>query len=398
MQGLYIHIPFCESKCYYCGFYSTADRSSRKHYLQAVLNEARERARKQERIQKPVSAQTPEQIDTLYIGGGTPSVFSAEEIAEFLKDLSGIYNLSHLKEATLEVNPEHIAKSDDYLKILLERTPVRRISMGVQSFDNDDLKFLGRRHNALIAIRAIEKILKANIELSIDLIYGIPTSTNKIWKNNLQFLKHFGLNHFSAYSLTIEPNTVFAKKQIELNEDTTLQQYDILQQWCAENGYEQYETSNYARQENYALHNCNYWNLSPYTGLGVSAHSYSGFNKDRTDTGNTVSAHSYQTQPCATRRWNINNFEQYISDPANSYQQEHLTEADTFHEYIMTALRTKWGVQKQLLQKFSPQLKAHFNKITAPLLQDKTIVETKQAYILKSQSKLFADMIAEKFF
>jgi oxygen-independent coproporphyrinogen-3 oxidase len=376
MLGLYIHIPFCESKCSYCGFYSTVDKRYLKNYLGAVFNEAE--------AKKTGEA---ERIDTLYIGGGTPSVFSAKEIAKFLDELSSVYNLSHLKEATLEVNPEHIANCSDYLRILSEETPVTRISMGVQSFNDNDLKFLGRRHNAQAAISAIEKILKANIELSIDLIYGIPTLTNEIWKNNLQFLKQFGLNHFSAYSLTVEPNTVFEKKQILLNENITLQQYDILQQWCASNNCEQYETSNYARAEHYALHNCNYWNLSPYIGLGAGAHSYSGF-----------TAYPQTEQSQAVRRWNINNIEQYINNPANSYEQEYLTEKDTLHEYIMTALRTKWGVQKSMLQKFSIQSQTHFNKISAPLLQNEILTETKQAYILTKNSMLLADAVAEMFF
>ena len=158
MFGLYIHIPFCESKCSYCGFYSTADKRGFGSYLKAVFNEA--------------EARKAEKIDTLYIGGGTPSVFSAKEIVKFSDDLSGVYNFSHLKEATLEVNPEHIANCGDYLRILHEETPVTRISMGVQSFNDNDLKFLGRIHNAQTAINAIEKILNADIELSIDLIYG----------------------------------------------------------------------------------------------------------------------------------------------------------------------------------------------------------------------------------
>jgi oxygen-independent coproporphyrinogen-3 oxidase len=372
MYGLYIHIPFCESKCYYCGFYSTANKNGRENYLQAVLNEAKNRTGK-----------TQEKIDTLYIGGGTPSVFSAAEIATFLNGLSCIYNLSHLKEATIEVNPEHIAKNNDFLQILSKETPLNRISMGVQSFNDNTLTFLGRKHNAQAAINAAEKILKADIELSVDLIYGIPTSTNGIWKNDLRLLEKFGLNHFSAYSLTIEPNTVFSKKQIQLNEDITLQQYDILQQWCAANGYEQYEISSYARNGHYALHNRNYWNLSPYIGLGAGAHSYSGFT----------------AQPHSVRRWNINNIEKYINDPANSYEQEYLTEKDTFNEYIMTALRTVWGVEKEMLTKFSPQLQEHFIKTAAPLLKKGIITNTNtKRFACTQRSILLADRIAEGFF
>jgi oxygen-independent coproporphyrinogen-3 oxidase len=390
---LYIHIPFCDSKCGYCGFYSVVSKAHREAYLDSVLNEARSRAAHDDVYGR---SGVHKELSTIYIGGGSPSVFSAGQWVDFFRELSMIFPVEQAKEITLEVNPEHLSRDNSFIKVIAEQTPITRISMGVQSFDDNDLLFLGRKHSRKEIFNAIESV--NGLELSIDLIYGI---SSKSWLKNLDEISRLNINHFSAYSLTIEPNTIFSKKKILENETLAEKNYFELQQWCKENNFEKYETSNYARDNKYSLHNCNYWRLVPYIGLGAGAHSYSGFQK-----------------PFSVRKWNLCNVANYVSwwalpqsivncqlsivNGAQGTQiiseEEFLSEEATMGEYAMTSLRTKWGMQKSILKQFSSAVRQKAERILSQEKLKGNIIETETSFLLTNQAQLFADKISVEFF
>ncbi len=374
MAGAYIHIPFCKTKCFYCDFYSftNLDNDLKKRFLLAIIKEIELRA------SFPVKP-----LSTIYFGGGTPSLFSPEFIQKIIEKLKSTFSYQDNLEITLEVNPDDINK--DYVTKIKEKTEINRISIGVQSFIDSHLKFLGRRHNVKQSIQAIKLFLKQNFSnISIDLIYGLPVMTLTDLKFNLTKFLEFNLPHISAYHLTIEPDTIFGKlyktgKLKPIDEEQSIEQYSLLMDILEKNGYLHYEISNFAKPGLISKHNFSYWTGKPYIGLGPAAHSY--------DT--------------KKRFWNPANVKIYIEKIENNilpFSSEQLTDRDQFNEYLLTRLRTYLGLDTHFLNKKYPNF---FNQIKPAINQFINTGHLKlyqNKIILTRQGKFIADNIIANLF
>ncbi len=374
--GLYIHIPFCRRKCAYCAFYSVAGQEGSKAeaYGQALLEEAGQVFARRYGSEKPL-------IGTLYAGGGTPSLLPVGFYVRLLAGLSEFFDLSRLQEATFEANPEHLAPA--YLEELRDRTPFGRLSIGVQSFFDDDLALLNRKHTGKEALLSVENARKAGFsDISVDLIYGLHArGSDSHWRENLRILASLQLPHFSAYALTVEPGTLlekrFSRGQARIAGELLLEEeYFCLQDFAGSQGYEAYEISNYARPGKYALHNTNYWRGVPYIGLGASAHSFFG----------------------NERRWNPASLPDYLADPAGEKEGEMLEAEDLYHEYVMTALRTQWGVDMNELSRFPLPLRREFLARAARQVEIGNLRVDGGRYVVVPARRLLADGIASDFF
>lgn len=318
---IYIHIPFCHRKCTYCAFYSLGNQAAdiQYCYVDALLHEMQQRR-----------AEQNHPIRTVYFGGGTPSMLPVAELGRLTDGLRRCFDLSHVEEATIECNPEDL--DADYLQSLAELHFFNRISIGIQSFDDDMLHLLGRRHNVQQALHSVEMSHAAGFHnISIDLMYGLPTTGEKDDVQAIESQLHHHLplfdsvSHVSAYALTVEPGTAL-EVQIRRgtvvlpDEDNVVKQYHVVRQFLDSKGFVQYEVSNYARSGFHSRHNSRYWDRTPYLGLGASAHSFDG----------------------RCRRWNDSNLKNYIA--TQPFEEEVLTENDACNEMIMTALRTVSGL------------------------------------------------------
>lgn len=316
MAGLYIHIPFCKKRCLYCDFFSSTQLERRAEYVQALIREWKERM-----------DEAGEPIRTIYVGGGTPSMLSLGDLTALDKHLHSTY----IAEYTVEVNPSDVTK--EYLEGL-RSLGVNRLSMGVQSFQDELLRLIGRRHNARQAIEAVKIAKKAGFEnISIDLMYALPTQMMDRWKADIETALSLEVQHISSYGLMYEEGTMLTKMlengQIEsIDEDTENAMYDYLCTRLKQAGFVHYEVSNFALPGFEAQHNSRYWDHTPYIGLGASAHSLVG----------------------RVRSWNENNIDAYI---AGTYQRESetLTDNEWYNELIMLGLRTNRGVAKSLIRK-----------------------------------------------
>lgn len=318
MAGIYIHIPFCRKKCFYCDFYKTTAVSQKPLFLKA--------------LQKEMGMQQDylggETVDTVYFGGGTPSVLSRQELKGILDQLNQHHSMSSAAEITVEANPDDLSLS--YIQELLD-SGVNRLSIGIQSFSDEDLKRMNRRHTSHQALQSVRDAWQAGFtDISIDLIYGLPGLSLARWGQNLKLAMELPATHLSAYHLTYHEGTRFhhwlKKGQLaELPEEESLAQFDMLVRIAGEAGYEQYEISNFARNGAYSRHNTSYWNGSKYLGLGPSAHSYDGI----------------------SRQWNIPDIYRYsraIQNGSLNFEREILTDNDRLNDYLITRLRTIWGV------------------------------------------------------
>ena len=313
MLSVYVHIPFCKSRCLYCDFFSTTQLDLREQYVQALIREAHSRL-----------STLDSQLSTIYFGGGTPSMLSVEQIQRILSAI----NPTNAIEITLEANPGDL--TIDKLQAL-RAIGINRLSIGIQSFRDEELQLLGRRHNAQQAIEAVYLAQQAGFDnISIDLMYALPNQTLAGWQSNIRQALDLHVQHISCYCLTYEPHTrltqlVESGKLTPADEDTENQMYDILCDKLAANGYEHYEVSNFALKNHHSRHNSAYWNDTPYIGLGAGAHSYDG----------------------TTRRWNIDDLPAYINGLSNGsqyWEEEHLTPDQKNMEYIMLGLRTSDGI------------------------------------------------------
>ncbi len=372
MAGIYIHIPFCNKKCYYCDFYSLANLKYKDTFIDALLKEIT--------LQKKYLEN--DKIETLYFGGGTPSILNFSDLSKITEKLHKTFNLSHLKEFTLEANPEDLTKK--YIAEI-NNLGVNRLSIGIQSFFDDDLKLMNRNHIQKQSVKAIENVLLSDIKnFSLDLIYGLPNSDIKKWEENILSTIKFNPQHISAYHLTYEPRTVFykylQKKRIKaIAENQSVEQYNLLTQILSANDFEHYEISNFAKNKQYSLHNTNYWKNKKYLGLGPSAHSY---NLD-------------------SRQWNISNLVKYIDAIKNNqkyFNTEVLSSKDKFNDYIITALRTKWGIKIEYLNsKFNGSFINHFNDIKKRYINSDKIKYNKKTFSLTEKGFLISDKIIEDF-
>lgn len=374
MAGIYIHIPFCRKACTYCNFHFSTSLSQKEQMLEAI---------KWELAQEPSYLQG-EKIETIYFGGGTPSLLDAEELLGIFDTISRHYDLGNLKECTLEANPDDL--NAKYIQSL-KATPINRFSIGTQSFRDEDLQYMNRAHNAQQAEYAIKVAQDAGFEkLSIDLIYGTPGMSNQAWLENLIKAEQLQIPHLSAYALTVEEGTALdyairKKKQTPVDAEQSAEQFELLMEHAPLLGYEQYEISNFAQAGQYAIHNTNYWKGVSYLGIGPSAHSFDGKN----------------------RRYNIANNSFYIKSVLDnnekSYETEILSDAQRLNEYLMTGLRTKWGCQLPYIAKDWGQEAVGRIKEDAQKFIDKNWMYLEQETLLLSKSgKLYADHIASELF
>ena len=336
-------------------------------------------------------------INTIYFGGGTPSLLSVMEIGDILCLINKTYTVTHNAEITLEANPDTL--SLEYLKGL-RQLGVNRLSIGIQSFFDDDLKYLSRRHDAHHALQCLDWAKSAGFDnISIDLIYGLPTSNAEQWNKNLDIFFAYGLPHLSAYALTLEPNSILTK-QIEqgkakpVKEEGALRDYDILCKRAAENGYLHYEISNFCKRGMHSKHNASYWFGTPYTGFGPSAHSFDG----------------------ASRQWNASSMEKYLDArretarlrdqkvprpevPCPMSEKETLSPEQLYDEYVMLRLRTHWGIDlKWLKREMGERFSTYCEQHAKPLIAQGRLTQTREFLYLTDQQMLFADAVAEELF
>lgn len=329
MKGMvYIHVPFCQSRCVYCDFYSTVSGNDvRKAYVAAACEELKQRC----------GELSGREVQSVYFGGGTPSLLQPEEIAVLLQSVRAHYAISPDAEITLEANP------DDITSAVVDRLAalgVNRMSLGVQSFNDDTLRFLRRRHDARQAVRAVETIVGGGISnVSIDLIYGLPGQTTEVWAENLRTAFSLPVTHLSSYALSVESGTPLAKlverEEVEsVDEETFFSQYEMLMNECLKHGFRHYEVSNFAKVGFESRHNSGYWNGKPYVGIGPGAHSFDGGNARRMNAADLLAY--TQSQGCPP------------------HEMEHLTLKEQFNEAVYTALRTAQGVSLSALRKRFP--------------------------------------------
>ena len=371
LSGLYIHIPFCKQACNYCNFHFSTSLGQKEALLAAMHIELEQRA-----------PQWRQPLQTVYFGGETPSVLSAQEINALWTTLAQHYSLTEGMEVTLEANPDDLTM--DYVQELRD-TPINRFSIGIQSFFEEDLQWMNRAHNAQQARACLETAQAAGFDqLTIDLIYGGPTTSHERWATNLATVFELQVPHLSCYALTVEPNTALAHqiktgKRSAVNDAHAAEQFDYLLEQIAAQGYEQYEISNFCRPPHYAQHNSNYWTGAPYLGIGPAAHSFDGQH----------------------RRWNISHNPKYIKALTTGeryWEQELLTVQDQHNEYIMTALRTKWGVNLERLAHWGTNVVPQFEEQAKRYLERGWIQKQQQTYVLTDQGKFLADAIISDFF
>lgn len=369
---MYIHFPFCRKICSYCDFYKTTLSSLIPDYIKALLRELEFRKAYLEK----------ESLETIYLGGGTPSLISVDQMALIFDKIRDCFDFGSDCEVTMEANPDDM--SSGYLRSVRELTPVNRLSIGVQSFSDDELLMLNRRHTALQSIQCINDARNAGFKnITIDLIYGLPGMSMVSWGRTLEMAFSIDIQHLSAYHLSIEPNTTFARMAsrglIRLpEEDESSAQFGLLNKMANDKGFIHYEISNLAREGFMSKHNSNYWLQKKYIGLGPSAHSY-----------NLVS-----------RQWNIRNVRMYIDALANGKdyaESETLDLRTQFNEYLMLSLRTSWGVDTSfIVEKFGDQYLAVLKKNLHPFLSSPWIARRGNSIMLTPAGWMVSDYIVSR--
>jgi oxygen-independent coproporphyrinogen-3 oxidase len=373
MAGIYIHIPFCKKACYYCNFHFSTTLHHKLSLCEAISKELI--LRKHE-----LSGQI---IESIYFGGGTPSILLPEELSIILDTLKNHFDLSQLREFTLEANPDDITEA--YLEYL-KGTPINRLSLGIQSFLAQDLAWMNRAHDVSQAKNALSLVKKHGFNaISLDLMYGLPNLSYEDWIANIATALSYSPEHISAYCLTIEPKTAMAnaiEKGIipPIEEEIAEVQFKILREMLLNAGYIHYEISNFAKPEKLALHNTNYWRGENYLGVGPAAHSFNG----------------------NQRSWNIANNPQYLKAIQNNelpLTNEVLTESNKFNEYIMTSLRTVWGINLDLLaQRFGSNRKNKLLHEAENLIKEGKLLRVEDKLRIAENALFYADGIASDLF
>jgi len=372
MAGIYVHIPFCKKLCSYCDFYHIISASDYSPFIKSLLKE----------ISLRKEYLSDETISTIYIGGGTPSVFSVIELETILNHIYKNFKVTDDCELSIELNPDDVQPV--YLKGLKDLN-INRISMGIQSWRDSDLKMLNRRHDSAQAIQALKETLNAGFEnVTIDLIYGIPGMSLKDWESNLDISFSFDLKHLSAYHLTFEPKTVFGKMLekgliSEIDEEESASQFNLLIEKTEAAGFIHYEISNFGKPGYFSIHNSNYWKQVNYLGVGPSAHSFNRY----------------------SRQWNIRDLKDYIK-AINSgkpfFESEELDSRTRFNEYIMTSLRTMWGIDLEYVEKmFEKEGYDYVMNLAGKFRNYGLISLEKKSLVLTNQGKLISDNIISEF-
>jgi oxygen-independent coproporphyrinogen-3 oxidase len=371
MSGIYIHIPFCKQACHYCDFHFSTSLKKKKELIEALCSELVLR-----------KSELKDEVQTIYFGGGTPSLLTSEELAQIFTTIFENYPIAEAAEITLEANPDDLSGEviDQFAS-----SPINRLSIGVQSFYENDLKLMNRAHNANEALDCI-KIAKDKFHnISIDLIYGIPGMDVERWKKNLDIAISLGVPHLSCYALTVEPKTALASfikkgKVAPVDDEIAAEHYRILQEVTYREGYENYEFSNFGMKGYESKNNTAYWQGEHYLGIGPSAHSYNGDN----------------------RSWNVSNNSIYIkSIQSGSLPMEHetLSKEDKYNEYIMTGLRTKWGVSLAKVEHaFGLKYREYLIKQAAQYVNEGMLVWDNDMLHVTKNGKFLSDGIAANLF
>ncbi|MDX1751566.1 MAG: radical SAM family heme chaperone HemW [Salinimicrobium sediminis] len=371
MAGIYIHIPFCKQACHYCDFHFSTSVKKKPEMVEAICKELE--LRKEE---------IGDEVETIYFGGGTPSLLSAEELQQIFKTIFSNYKVSEDPEITLEANPDDL--TEEKIK-MLAASGINRLSIGVQSFFEEDLKLMNRAHNAEEALESIKLAKQYFKNISIDLIYGIPGMSNERWKENLRTALDLGVPHISSYALTVEPKTAL-KSMIEkgkvapVEEELAKEQYEMMIEVLSAAGFDNYEFSNFGKPGYFSRNNTAYWFGKPYLGIGPSAHSFNGFH----------------------RKWNISNNTIYIKAlqkgevPA---EVETLSIADRYNELVMTRLRTKWGIAVDEVERsFGKKYKDYLLREAVKLIQDGMLEWNENRLQVSKKGKFLSDGIAAELF
>lgn len=372
MAGIYIHIPFCRKLCAYCDFYHLTASSGYDPLLEAIVREAEERR----------NYLAGGNVSTLYIGGGTPSVLTVAQLTRLVRDISAFFEFSEEPEITVELNPDDV--TEEYAT-LLRGSGINRVSLGIQSWNDSDLVLLNRRHDSNQSRRALENILKAGFEnVSVDLIYGLPGMTDEEWNRNLDITFSFDIKHLSAYHLTIEKGTVFNRMKErgvlkEIDEEESALQFQSLIDRSVKAGFIQYEISNFGKPGFFSVHNTNYWRQINYLGLGPSAHSFNGY----------------------SRQWNIRDLNGYIkavNSGKDYYEREELDTRTRFNEYILTSLRTMWGIDLGYVEAaFEKEGYDYVINMSGKFRDYGLMKQDKKNLVLTDQGKLISDNIISEF-
>ena len=378
VAGIYIHIPFCKQACYYCNFHFSTSLALKDEMLTALIREIQLSSADfiNDKNEK-------ESIETIYFGGGTPSLLNIPEIKFLLNTIRKDFSISDDAEITLEANPDDISAE----KIAAwKRTGINRLSIAIQSFIEDDLQWMNRAHNTSQALESIRLTTEAGFNnFSIDLIYGTPGLTDEEWKMNVEKVIALSVPHVAAYALTVEPKTalqkmITLKKKKDVDTDDQARQFKLLMSWMKEAGYEHYEISNFAKPGFRSRHNSSYWQGKKYLGIGPSAHSYNG----------------------SSRRWNVANNALYIQSLQNNiipFEQEKLNGTQRLNEYIMTSLRTMEGLNLKFVEKnFSMKERERIEDLASNYSQRKLMMRENENFVLTEEGKLFADGIAADLF
>ncbi|MGN6493259.1 MAG: radical SAM family heme chaperone HemW [Agriterribacter sp.] len=373
MAGIYIHIPFCKQACLYCNFHFSTSLRLKNDITEALLKE----------IEMSVQYKDNPVVETIYLGGGTPSLLDENELSCIFEALYSKFRIAAGAEVTLEANPDDISQAQlDVWK----QIGINRLSVGVQSFFDEDLQWMNRAHNAQETARCIQQAQDAGFaNLSIDLIYGTPTLPDENWHWNVTKAIELGIPHISCYALTVEPKTALQQliskhKMQDTDPEQQARQFLQLIAWLNAAGYEHYEISNFSLPGKRSRHNTAYWQGKPYYGFGPSAHSFNGLN---------------------TRSWNIANNALYIQSIGKNLlpvEKEILTSTQQLNEYIMTSLRTMEGTDLDKIEiEFGKDKSDRILKIAAPHL-NKKVVRQQNRLVLTNEGKLFADGLAAELF
>jgi len=368
MNALYLHIPYCKSRCGYCDFHTSTCMDDQEAYVDALCQELKQR---QDYLPQP-------ELSTIYFGGGTPSLLSQEQLSRIFDTIQQYYHIKADAEITLEANPDDI---NEALVRFLRRLGFNRLSIGIQSFDDVDLKTIGRRHNAAQAIDAVRLAQKSGFQnISIDLIFGLPKQNLEKWQKNLEQAFSLNIQHISSYNLIYEEGTPFYKKMKkglleEIDDESSFSMYQMLIETAEANGFIHYETSNFALPNYHSIHNSNYWKGQAYLGIGAGAHSYNG----------------------KSRRWNISDNSQYIKGINTNhpfFEIEAIDHTTAYNEFIMTGLRTMWGCSLTVLEeRFGTEMLHYCMQCALPFLSTQQLLIKDNVLTIARDSFFISDQI-----
>ena len=372
MAGLYIHIPFCKKACHYCNFHFSTNQKHKYEFLQALCKELQQRSTELKNTT----------VSSVYFGGGTPSLLTSEDLNLIFKTIKTYYKIAPSAEITLEANPDDLKNSK--IKMLSE-TQINRLSIGVQSFFEEDLQLMNRAHNANEAVESLKIARQYFDNISIDLMYGMPQMSVERWRENLKVALGLGIKHMSCYALTVEPKTALehfikTSKHPPMNDALAASHFQVLIEDTQKAGLTHYEVCSFGTPEYFSQHNTSYWLGKPYLGVGPSAHSFDG----------------------KKRSWNVSNNTTYIKTLAKNQlplTEEILTPENRFNEYLMTGLRTMWGVSLRNIDKnYGSEFKTQLLENAQKHLNSKMLILENDVLKTTNKGKFLCDGIASDLF